>query len=324
MAKYIKIKDEQIEEAQKGFLEMVRKLKATNGELSFRIPLGKVDRRAKLRFTETAMWKMLDLVDDFNSEVGWHGIAKRVDDEKDTYEISDILIYPQEVSGATVEQDQAKSEAWYDSLPDEIFNNLRMQGHSHVNMTVVPSGTDRALYKKFLDQLTDEMFYIFLIWNKRSEKTILIYDMRENVLFETADVDVETVEDGSGIAKFLKDKKSQVTRYAAPTSYLGSGYYGGYQTGTSGKTATGAAQGGTTKSFGSSPADKDYATPPKNAAKPVQPAPKASVPQASGAKQTKRMGKPKGQWKKAQIPEKPSYRSIYDYDYPDDDMYGGW
>lgn len=34
------------------------------------------------------------------------------------------------------------------------------------------------------------MFYIFMIWNKRGEKTVKIYDLRENILFETADVTV--------------------------------------------------------------------------------------------------------------------------------------
>lgn len=334
MAKLIKITAEQIESAREEILKAIQKMKASDGELSFRFPLGKSERRAKLRITETAAWKMDTLIDEFDSEVGWHGIAKRVDGEKDTYEISDILIYPQEVTGVTVEQDQEKSEKWYDSLPDEVFNNLRMQGHSHVNMATSPSGTDRTLYKRFLDQLTDQMFYIFMILNKRGEKTILIYDMRENTLFETADVDMEIVEDGSGISKFLKDKKAMITRavskYPSYSSYSGTGYYGG----AAGYTKTGyyggsSYQTGGTGKFGSSPADRDYSTPPKGAAQPVSTAPKTPVPAAPAAKPAapaapaaaKRMGKPKGQWKKESKPAKPSYRNIYDYGYDDDGIY---
>lgn len=332
MAKYIKITEEHLEAVREAIMRELLKVRAASGDLNLTVPLGKVERRAVLRITETAMWKMKTLVSSFDGEVAWHGVAKRVEGDGDIYEISDVLVYPQKVSSATVDDNMDEAQAWYDGLPDEVFNNLRMQGHSHVNFSTSPSQTDRDLYKKFLDMLDDTMFYIFMIINKRDERMILIYDLQKNILFETPDVDVKVVEDGSGISKFLNDAKTMVKRAvpAAQSTYgfgaYGSGTYSSgykdyrgssYQTGTAGKTATGAAQ-GTVKSFGSSPADKNYAMPPKS---PAQPAPAKPVPQASApAKQIGRMGKRKNTEKK------PGKNTAYigDYGYYYEDEYGAW
>ena len=65
------------------------------------------------------------------------------------------------------------------------------------------------------------MFYIFMIWNKRDERTIKIYDMAKNVLFETADVNVMVIHD-LGIIDFLDDAKSKVAEKQYATSYSSS------------------------------------------------------------------------------------------------------
>lgn len=165
--------------------------------------------------------KMQLLVKEFDKEVAWHGIAERCE-EKDTYLISDILVYPQEVTGSTVTTDQSKYENWLMSHDDEVFNNIRMQGHSHVNMAVSPSSVDLSLYERILDQLSSDMFYIFMIWNKRGEKTVKIYDLRENILFETADVTV-TIKGMEDMTEFLEEAKELVVT----KTYN----YGGYGTG---------------------------------------------------------------------------------------------
>lgn len=179
---------------------------------------------------------MLTLVREFDKEVAWHGIAHRCEDEEDAYIISDILVYPQEVTGATVNTDQEKYQMWLMNHDDDVFNNIRMQGHSHVNMSTSPSTVDTSLYDRILEQLDDDMFYIFLIWNKRNEKTIKIYDLAKNVLFETADVTVSVREDDIGMERFLKNAKEMVqdkkytpvktTTYGNPYGY--GGYYGAY------------------------------------------------------------------------------------------------
>lgn len=236
MSKIIKMTSQNLDELRKDFEEALKGVKLSDGKINFTKTFGNIQRKATLYFTELAYLKMLTLVREFDKEVAWHGIAKRHDTEEDAYVISDILVYPQEVTGATVNTDQEKYQMWLMSHEDDVFNNIRMQGHSHVNMGTTPSTVDTSLYERLLDQLDDTMFYIFLIWNKRNEKTIKIYDLAKNVLFETADVTVSLIEDGTGMEKFLsaakemvQDKKYTPTTpatYGKPYGY--GGYYGTY------------------------------------------------------------------------------------------------
>lgn len=229
MSKIIKMTSENLAEIRKDFEEALKGVKLSDGKISFTKTFVNIQRKATLYFTEIAWLKMMTLVREFDKEVAWHGIAKRGNKpEEDSYIISDILVYPQEVTGATVNTDQEKYQMWLMNHDDEVFNNIRMQGHSHVNMGTTPSSVDTSLYDRILEQLDDDMFYIFLIWNKRNEKTIKIYDLAKNVLFETSDVTVEILDDGTGIEHFLKDAKEMVQdkKYTPSTSF---GHpYGGY------------------------------------------------------------------------------------------------
>ena len=231
MSKIIKMTSQNLDEIRKDFEEALKGLKLSDGRINFTKTFGTIQRKATLYFTELAYLKMLTLVREFDKEVAWHGIAKRCEDEEDAYIISDILVYPQEVTGATVNTDQEKYQMWLMNNDDEVFNNIRMQGHSHVNMGTTPSSVDTNLYDQILAQLEDDMFYIFLIWNKRNEKTINIYDLAKNVLFETADVTVKVREDDIGMERFLKDSKEMVQdkKYTPTTPPYGKPYgYGGY------------------------------------------------------------------------------------------------
>lgn len=232
MSKVIKLSQDILDQYTQEFYETLRTGKFSDGKVNFTKTLGTVDRKATVLFTEMAWQKMQTLVREFDKEVAWHGIAERCN-EKDAYLISDILVYPQEVTGATVTTDQEKYQMWLMSQEDEVFNNIRMQGHSHVNMGVTPSSVDLNLYESILEQLDEDMFYIFMIWNKRWDKTIKIYDIRENILFETADVTVSVQEEDDGLSAFLKEAKelvvSKVYNYEAiGSTYYGYGAYGNY------------------------------------------------------------------------------------------------
>lgn len=193
MAKLIKLTPEIIEETQKEFSEYLKD-KISDGRVSFSKTINVIQRKATVWFAEIAWKKFQALVKDFDKEVAWHGLAYRNSDpDKDEYYITDILVYPQEVTGATVTTDQSKYQTWLIDHDDETFNNIRMQGHSHVNMDVTPSSVDSTLYESILSQLDDTMFYIFMIWNKRGDKTCKIYDLAKNVLFDTADCEIKVV-----------------------------------------------------------------------------------------------------------------------------------
>lgn len=214
MSKIIKLTPECIEECVNEFKKDLISSKWADGKINFSKNLGTVSRKAKIYFTEEAWMKMQALVREFEKEVAWHGVAFRGDDnaaEKDEYIIKDILVYPQKVTGASVEMDTEEYAKWIeDNIDDDRFFDIRMQGHSHVNMGVTPSSVDLAHQEAILDQLSDNMFYIFMIWNKRGDKNIKIYDLKKNILFETADIEIEVMDDGYGVDSFINKAKSQV------------------------------------------------------------------------------------------------------------------
>lgn len=211
MAHPIRITDEMIEEMKREFISAIPTMRLSEGKIDFHRNLAEIDRRAVLRFTELAWLKMTVLVSGFDSEVGWHGLARRSETEENTFIVDDILIYPQKVTATTVSPDQVEYQNWLISQPDEIFQNIRFQGHSHVNMGVTPSGVDTAFYDEILSQLEDDMFYIFMIINKREEKHVRIYDMLNNVFYGTKDVTVEVMNE-VGLNRLLAEAKQMVTR----------------------------------------------------------------------------------------------------------------
>lgn len=183
-----------------------------DGKLSFVRNLPSIEKKAVVYYTATAWAKMIAIINEFDKEVAWHGLAKRLDPEKDksAYLVYDIVVYPQEVTGATVNTDQAEYESWLNSFDDEIFNAIRMQGHSHVNMGVSPSSVDMEHKESIIRQLSGDMFYIFMIWNKQMKRDITIYDCGENIFYENKDVEVKLYDENGGLDAFINEAKSLV------------------------------------------------------------------------------------------------------------------
>lgn len=234
MSRIIKLTPESIEECIKEFKNDLASSKMVDGKINFSKTFGVISRKATIYFSELAWMKMQALVREFEKEVAWHGVAFRGEDkEKDEYIIKDILVYPQKVTGASVEMDTEEYAKWIEAnIDDERFLDIRMQGHSHVNMGVSPSSVDLTHQELILDQLSDKMFYIFMIWNKRGDSNIKIYDLAKNVLFETDDINVVVLDDGYGVDAFVKEAKAQVKEksYTYTAGYQYGGYqYGGYQ-----------------------------------------------------------------------------------------------
>ena len=211
MSKIIKLTPEYLAEVRREFEESLASLKVADGKISFTKTFAGTGGKATVYFTEIAWQKMQALIRGFDKEIAWHGIAYRGENpELNEYTITDILVYPQEVTGATVTTDQVQYQDWLMAFDDDVFNNIRMQGHSHVNMSTSPSAVDSTLYERMLDQLEDDMFYIFLIYNKRGECTYKIYDLAKNTLFETGDVTVKILGDGFDMDAFMADAKAKV------------------------------------------------------------------------------------------------------------------
>lgn len=225
MSKPIKLTDELIDSIQREFVENIKKVKMFDGKLNYNKSFKwDGDDKAVVVMSSVAFAKMTMLIQTFSSEVAWHGVAFRDEKVPNRFYITDILVYPQLVTGATVDTDQMEYQNWLYSYEDDIFNNIRMQGHSHVNMRTDPSGVDTGHQEKILSQIDDDMFYIFMIWNKKFEKNIKVFDMKNNTLYETADVNLYIGEDGCDLDAFIKNANAMVK--PKPTTTQGYNYSG--------------------------------------------------------------------------------------------------
>lgn len=226
MSKPIILTEEIIAEMTAEFSESLRNKKIADGNVTYKKDfVYKNDEQITVWFTPVAFSKMVVLLQHFSTEVAWHGVVSRVNDG---FVISDIFVYPQKVDGTNVNTDQEEYQKWLMEFDDDMANKLLMQGHSHVNMSTSPSVVDTNHQEQILAQLGGDNFYIFMIWNKRLENTIKVYDLASNTLYEDNDVTVSVTGSDFDLETFINDADSSVKSkpvVAHKSSYYGSGYY---------------------------------------------------------------------------------------------------
>lgn len=206
--------------------------------LNFKLKEVKDDRKATITLSAQAYMKIFALVHTYSTEVEWHGVVERT--AADAFHIKDVLIFPHKVTSATVISNQTEYEKWLDTLDDNTFNALRFHGHSHVNMGVTPSGVDMTYRYNILNNFgtpseTSDLFYIFLIFNKRGDISGEIYDLQNNALYSkstTADEIKIVIEDCDWLTDFLDEAKKVVTESYGYSSYGGGSYGGNSHSGT--------------------------------------------------------------------------------------------
>ena len=175
--------------------------------------------KTTLYIYERAFTKMAMYVMDNRTEIGWHGLARKLENNEG-YAITDTLLYPQVITATTVNTDQKKYQDWLNAQPDEIFNQIKMQGHSHVSMSVSPSTVDETLYNTILQTLQENDFYIFMIVNKSLEMHVLIYDLAKNLVYETADIDIKICDPNTKEelnTEYAVEKQKYLANQSVPT-----------------------------------------------------------------------------------------------------------
>lgn len=174
-------------------------------------------------FSEKAYIKMVQLIMKNSGEVGWHGTVTRQDN---TFLISDIVVYPQTVTGVTVETDEVEYGNWlHMELSDEQINTLRFHGHSHVNFSPTPSGVDTTWYDNILQTLKEDDYYIFMIMNKTGEFWIELYDLKENKIYETKDIVVDVAIESEILSEWFENSKTKLKNKPAVVSTKGKAIY---------------------------------------------------------------------------------------------------
>lgn len=208
----IKKSPEFIEDCKNKFLKYLENLK--DGEnINFKYDADTdIDNivKPKIIISKEAKNKMDILIKRAEGEIGWNGTVVR---NGNVFTITDIYVYPQKVGAATVTCDEKETGDWLNTLPDEVFNNLRFQAHSHVNMGVSPSGTDTIMFNKYLETLDDDDFYIFMIFNKRNEFYIEMYDKTQNIIFYKKDVEIYV----EGVEEFWEEASKQIKKESPST-----------------------------------------------------------------------------------------------------------
>lgn len=176
-----------------------------------------VEQKAEVHFSSAAYYKMYALINECDKEIAWDGIVYRDEEKPHVFYVTDVIVYPQEVSGATVETDDEKYLEWLNSLDDETFNHRRFNGHSHVRMATTPSSTDTTYREQSVLNIPD--FFIFGIFNKNNAFNFQIYDIENNIIYDNGDVLFYTPEpDYTQWAKEIIAEKVVAKKYTTTTT----------------------------------------------------------------------------------------------------------
>lgn len=130
----------------------------------------------KVAYTEEALRKVKALVQCFKTEVAWYGLTR---EEPGRILIEDILVPEQEVSSASVDGEEGATKVIQELMASgrsEDVERLRYFGHSHADMGVFASSTDR---EAFIELIHPEMggwnYRVYSIWNRKGEHRHYIY-----------------------------------------------------------------------------------------------------------------------------------------------------
>ena len=215
MPQIIRMTEELKEELLERFKNDMDKKKSLDGKFNFSVTSNKLeDKQCLLTFSKTAWIKFTTLVQVYTTEIGWYGLVRRINEF--SFYVYDILTYPLEVTGTTITSDPEKYGEWFETIDDDVLADMKMHGHSHVNMRTTPSGEDctyrLSVIHQFNSKTQGDQFYIFGIWNKSGDCNIDVYDYTNNIHYEDRDVVVSIdLGDGDTLEDFLEDTKSKIT-----------------------------------------------------------------------------------------------------------------
>jgi len=174
----------------------------------------------KVRFTKHAMKWVAAMIDNHSEEIGFYGVVER---DGNIFTITDIF-YPKHelVTSTTCEIDPEgmRNIMMYlmDNHRDADIGNLKMWGHSHVNMGISPSGQDETQAMTLVKDNGD--YLIRLIANKKGEMGITLYDLESRLKY--SDLPYVVIESEEEVAKKLLDISAILASDNDPATILNS------------------------------------------------------------------------------------------------------
>lgn len=142
-------------------------------------------------------------------EIGWLGFVKRYEDN--SFLIEDVVLLKQEVHATTTEIDPTALLDFWGQTPVEKQPDIKLWGHSHVNMAPNPSGQDDNQMSYFRD---GNPWFIRLITNKKGDINITIYDYANGYEIHSEELytyDPNRLELKKAIMEEMKEKVTEKT-----------------------------------------------------------------------------------------------------------------
>ena len=173
--------------------------------------------KVTILFAPIAYLKMMALVDEYATEVGWYGLTEKLDDK--LYRVYDVKMCKQIVDGAKVDTDDKDTLEFFESLTDEEAEHLHFQGHSHVNMSTAASSIDLQNQADVVHNMGKTGYYIFQIWNKSGNISTYLYDLDDNVYYDSKDIIIEIEDGDNDVLSTFIDESHDLVEERKPAQY---------------------------------------------------------------------------------------------------------
>lgn len=149
----------------------------------------------EIRIHIMAYNKIMEATNTCNNEIALLGCVKK---ENNSYIVYDAIIIEQEVHATTAEiTEEGLSKLALELMEKEngtqMWNDIKMWYHSHVNMSTLPSTQDDKQMDLFIQSHDD--FFIRMIGNKKEELKIDLYSMENGIVYEDLPFKMEYEED---------------------------------------------------------------------------------------------------------------------------------
>jgi len=160
--------------------------------------------------SKQAIKKMKVYIDECDQEVGWLGTAHK---HGNTYIIDDVMLFDQEVHSTTTEITPEGLSSFGEKILNtkngiELWNSIKVWGHSHVNMSTFASHQDDEQMKVFSDSGHD--FFIRIIGNKKDEMRIDLYEYTTGVIYHHIPWLIEKTEEEIKIENHIKALQEEI------------------------------------------------------------------------------------------------------------------
>lgn len=183
--------------------------------------------KVTILFSQQAYLRMKALVDYFDTEVAWYGLVEKLEPKK--YRVYDVRVCKQYVSGAKVDTEDEDTLEFFNSLTDDEAEHMHFQAHSHVKMSTGASCVDQQNQADVVSSMGKKGFYLFQIWNKQGEISSYVYDLDDNMYYDSKDVIIDIEDEKGTLLDYIDtvEKLVQEKKFSYPYQVYNNTYYKG-------------------------------------------------------------------------------------------------